>query len=198
TRAPEQNGETAKVIEGGADTNRIVGCTKFNLPSFIKGAPLNPQRQHHGIISKFTQTPKKNVRQEQFISRTPQNDSEMTQGPTSSHATPGDQQHARQNVEQTIGRPVRHDAPPSLQPAAFAAFRRVRRLNGNEKPPTPPGDEDCCKSGCSNCVWLEYAEALVDYYKDGGAKAQEAIAKIPDDMVREFVKMEIASWLRNK
>uniref|UniRef100_A0A0K8RCL4 Oxidoreductase-like domain-containing protein n=1 Tax=Ixodes ricinus TaxID=34613 RepID=A0A0K8RCL4_IXORI len=68
----------------------------------------------------------------------------------------------------------------------------------NKKPPTPPGDEDCCKSGCSNCVWLKYAEALVDYYKDGGVKAQEAIAKIPDDMVREFVKMEIAYWLRNK
>ncbi|CAN7943832.1 unnamed protein product [Ixodes pacificus] len=68
----------------------------------------------------------------------------------------------------------------------------------DNKPPTPPGDEDCCKSGCSNCVWLKYAEALVDYYKDGGVKAQEAIAKIPDDMVREFVKMEIAYWLRNK
>lgn len=69
---------------------------------------------------------------------------------------------------------------------------------GSEGPPTPPGAEDCCKSGCSNCVWLEYAEKLVDYYKDGGVKAQEAVAKIPEPMVREFVRLELAYWLRNK
>lgn len=64
-------------------------------------------------------------------------------------------------------------------------------------PPEPPGEEDCCRSGCSSCVWLEYAESLVQFYKDGGAKATEAVATIPDPDVRQFVKMELDYYLKN-
>lgn len=64
--------------------------------------------------------------------------------------------------------------------------------------PKPPDDNDCCKSGCSNCVWLDYAEKLVDLYKDGGVRATEAVARIPDPTVREFVKAELAHIVRDR
>uniref|UniRef100_A0A224YF01 Protein containing Oxidored-like domain n=1 Tax=Rhipicephalus zambeziensis TaxID=60191 RepID=A0A224YF01_9ACAR len=66
------------------------------------------------------------------------------------------------------------------------------------EPPVPPGKEECCGTGCSNCVWLVYAEDLVDYYKDGGAKAAEEVAKIPDPNVRQFVKTELDYILKSE
>lgn len=62
----------------------------------------------------------------------------------------------------------------------------------------PPGKDECCGSGCSNCVWLDYAEGLVEFYKDGEARAAEAVAKIPDPNVRQFVKTELDYLLKHK
>ncbi|KAH6943220.1 hypothetical protein HPB50_017946 [Hyalomma asiaticum] len=67
-----------------------------------------------------------------------------------------------------------------------------------KEPPVAPGETECCGSGCSNCVWLEYAEDLVEYYKDGGAQAAEAVARIPDPNVRQFVKTELEFLLKSK
>ncbi|XP_037571943.1 oxidoreductase-like domain-containing protein 1 [Dermacentor silvarum] len=66
------------------------------------------------------------------------------------------------------------------------------------EPPVPPGKDECCGSGCSNCVWLDYAEGLVEFYKDGEARAAEAVAKIPDPNVRQFVKTELDYLLKHK
>ncbi|XP_037287323.2 uncharacterized protein LOC119180270 [Rhipicephalus microplus] len=65
-----------------------------------------------------------------------------------------------------------------------------------KEPPVPPGEEECCGTGCSNCVWLLYAEELVDYYRDNGARAAEEVAKIPDPNVRQFVKTELDHMLK--
>ncbi len=27
-------------------------------------------------------------------------------------------------------------------------------------PPEPPGDNECCESGCERCVWTVHAEAM--------------------------------------
>lgn len=55
----------------------------------------------------------------------------------------------------------------------------------------------CCMSGCANCVWLDYAEKLNEYFKDGGEKAiKEIEEKITDANVKSFLLHEIR--MRNK
>jgi len=50
----------------------------------------------------------------------------------------------------------------------------------------------CCQSGCPNCVWLDYAEELTKYYKDGGKGAMAAIQRdIEDPNLREYLLFEM-------
>lgn len=85
-------------------------------------------------------------------------------------------------------------------PSRCESSSESRKNDGSapKEPPVPPGKEDCCGSGCSNCVWLVYAEDLVDYYRDGGALAAEEVAKIPDLNVRQFVKTELDYILKSE
>ena len=53
-------------------------------------------------------------------------------------------------------------------------------------------------SGCANCVWLQYADELVHYYEDGGAKAKKEIDRlIVDPTMKMFVKMELVSKMKD-
>ena len=56
-------------------------------------------------------------------------------------------------------------------------------------PPEPP--ITCCMSGCVNCVWIQYAEDLTKYYKDGGERVRKEIEKIEDPNMKMIVKMEL-------
>ena len=57
----------------------------------------------------------------------------------------------------------------------------------------------CCMSGCANCVWLDYADAMVAYYSARG----EGVAlgdllttmrsNVDDPMVKTFIEMELKS-----
>ena len=59
-------------------------------------------------------------------------------------------------------------------------------------PPEPP--TTCCMSGCPTCVWLEYAEEISQFYKDGGSKAKEAIEKdIHDPSLKAFLLFELST-----
>ena len=55
----------------------------------------------------------------------------------------------------------------------------------------------CCMSGCSNCVWIDYADEIVNFYaKKGESLKLEALLKdiddnLSDEMIKAFVKMEI-------
>ena len=64
------------------------------------------------------------------------------------------------------------------------------------KGPPPELPTTCCQSGCANCVWIQYAEDVAKYYKDGGAKAKEAIAQIEDANLRAFIMLEISDIVR--
>ncbi|CAG9773662.1 unnamed protein product [Ceutorhynchus assimilis] len=61
----------------------------------------------------------------------------------------------------------------------------------------PEEPNTCCMSGCANCVWLEYAEKLTEYYKDGGEKSiREINEKITDSNIKAYLLHELR--MRNK
>jgi len=59
----------------------------------------------------------------------------------------------------------------------------------NKSPPEVP--TCCCMSGCENCVYIQYAVEMADYFKDNGATALKIIDAIQDETLKTFLKMEI-------
>jgi len=56
----------------------------------------------------------------------------------------------------------------------------------------PEAPVSCCMSGCSNCVWISYAEEIANLYKDGGDRARAVINKeVTDPCLKSFLLMEL-------
>jgi len=65
---------------------------------------------------------------------------------------------------------------------------------GNLQMSLPEEPTTCCMSGCTNCVWIQYAEEVSKFYADGGEKAREIIlSKVTDPNTRAFLMMELKS-----
>ncbi|XP_045212290.2 uncharacterized protein LOC123563516 [Mercenaria mercenaria] len=64
-------------------------------------------------------------------------------------------------------------------------------IPGKGPPPEPP--VDCCMSGCANCVWIQYAEELKQYYslEKGSEMTKKAIEQIENPGLQMFLKLEL-------
>ncbi|KAF7393065.1 hypothetical protein HZH66_008898 [Vespula vulgaris] len=51
---------------------------------------------------------------------------------------------------------------------------------------------NCCMSGCTNCVWIQYAEKLTNSLKVSNLDVQKEIMdKIQDPNMKAFLSMEL-------
>lgn len=69
---------------------------------------------------------------------------------------------------------------------------RLRSKCSSTSPPSPPNPDMCCRSGCSNCVYLYYAQELEKYFRDGGKQTEKILNDlIKDETLKQFIKMEL-------
>lgn len=56
-----------------------------------------------------------------------------------------------------------------------------------DEPPTA-----CCRSGCANCVFIVWAEALTSKMENAGPEVTEKIMKMVDDpSMKAYLEMEL-------
>lgn len=71
------------------------------------------------------------------------------------------------------------------------------KIHQNQEEDLLEAPTTCCMSGCANCVWVEYADKVTQYFRDGGEKAiKEINEKIEDANIKAFILHELR--MRNK
>lgn len=77
-------------------------------------------------------------------------------------------------------------------------FSEESSKSDSENLKLPEEPTNCCMSGCSNCVWIQYAAELSKLMKDGDVKAKKIIMeRVKDPNLRAFLLMELKQ-LQNK
>lgn len=71
----------------------------------------------------------------------------------------------------------------------FGAQREISTSNSNTNPPEIPAC--CCMSGCANCVYIQYAAEVADYFKQNSTAALKFVDSIEDETLKTFLRMEI-------
>ncbi|KAH0540478.1 hypothetical protein KQX54_017676 [Cotesia glomerata] len=77
----------------------------------------------------------------------------------------------------------------------------VESVDNNSSNPTDQAVDfvepvNCCMSGCTNCVWIQYAEKLSETLTNSSDDVQKIIMeKVSDSNMRAFLSMELR--LRN-
>ena len=89
---------------------------------------------------------------------------------------------------------------------AMTKFSTVDNMEANSKVTVnktiEPPINQCCMEGCINCVWLEYADSLINNCKEKltPIDIQSLLEKIERDVdnpnVRSYLKFEIQSKLK--
>ena len=91
---------------------------------------------------------------------------------------------------------TRHCKIPSDMKFSSAQSLKDCSENLSKKYIEPPIDQ-CCMEGCVDCVWLKYADTLVDKYKEKitAIEIQKLFEEIDKDVanpnVRSYIKFEI-------
>ncbi|CAH8523297.1 unnamed protein product [Schistosoma turkestanicum] len=61
-------------------------------------------------------------------------------------------------------------------------------FSNSDSAPEPPQRSYCCGTGCPNCVWIEYAENLLQYHMKRIEKSNnETCSKDKDEFLGEIV-----------
>lgn len=64
--------------------------------------------------------------------------------------------------------------------------------------PPYPDPNLCCRDGCANCVWIEYAKELEKYHKDSDLVIREIEKQIDDPSIKAFIIMQVRESLERK
>ncbi|CAD5226342.1 unnamed protein product [Bursaphelenchus xylophilus] len=75
--------------------------------------------------------------------------------------------------------------------------------------PEPPDPLSCCGSGCQNCIWIEYAEKVGQFFKEHpegnkltAAQKEEKIQRllrenVTDTNLRAYLSIEVKTNMKN-
>lgn len=75
----------------------------------------------------------------------------------------------------------------------------VEEIKKEKEIKMPEEPQNCCMSGCANCVWIAYAEELASLFEDGGETAKQKIMEhVKDPNLRTFLMMELDHVFRKK